>query len=174
MRPDRLLLLIGLVVATPATAASFDFGHPATAADIAAWNIDVSPDGSGLPPGQGSVKIGAEVFAAHCAACHGGDGASPVDKSIGRLVGGKGTLTSGSPVPTIGSYWPYATTLFDYVRRAMPLDAPGSLNADQVYAVAAYLLHLNGILAEDAVLDRQNLPRIVMPNRNGFVAVKDE
>ncbi|MGH6713869.1 MAG: c-type cytochrome [Bradyrhizobium sp.] len=143
-----------------------EFGRPATAADIAVWDIDVRPDGKGLPSGRGTVSQGRSVYDENCAACHGENGRDGIKD---RLVGGQGTLTSDNPIKTIGSFWPYATTLFDYVHRAMPYQAPGSLTADETYAVAAYLLSLNGILPPDGSLDRDSLPRVKMPNRDGFV-----
>jgi S-disulfanyl-L-cysteine oxidoreductase SoxD len=149
----------------------FGLGTPATPAEIAGWNIDISPDGAGLPPGQGSVAEGAAIFAATCAACHGAKGEGGPQE---RLVGGQGTLRSAKPIKTVGSYWPYATTLFDYIRRAMPLDHPQSLGADQVYALCAYILHLNGIVPEAAVLDAATLPKVAMPNRNGFIRTEPE
>ena len=149
---------------TPATIANL--GQPATAGDISRWNIDVSPDGEGLPPGRGTAREGAAVYTARCAKCHGPSGAEgPMD----RLVGGRQTLSTAQPIKTIGSYWPYATTLYDYIHRAMPFDAPQSLTADDVYAVTAWLLHQNGIIAEDAVIDATTLPAVHMPNRHGFV-----
>lgn len=141
-------------------------GTPVSDADIAAWNIDVAPDGQGLPPGSGDVAMGGKVFAAKCAACHGAKGEGLIGD---QLIGGQGTLTSANPKRTVGSYWPYATTLFDYIRRAMPYNAPQSLSADDVYAVTAYVLHLNGIVPGDARLDARTLPRVKMPNRDGFV-----
>ena len=145
---------------------AYGIGSPATEADIKAWNIDVSSTGEGLPPGQGTVKQGSRLFAAKCAACHGPTGTEgPKD----RLVGGRDTLTTAKPVRTIGSYWPYATTLYDYIHRAMPFDAPQSLTSDETYSVIAWLLFQNQIIAEDAVIDAQTLPKVRMPNRNGFI-----
>lgn len=141
-------------------------GRPATEQEIRAWNMDVSPTGEGLPPGQGTVKQGAQVYATKCAACHGPTGVEgPKDK----LVGGRDTLTSPKPVRTIGSYWPYATTLYDYIHRAMPFNAPQSLTPDETYSVIAWLLFQNQVIAEDVVIDAQTLPSIRMPNRNGFI-----
>jgi S-disulfanyl-L-cysteine oxidoreductase SoxD len=167
-------ILVGTVVAlAPATLApaadtgSLGLGHTAMPAEIAGWDIDVRADGKGLPPGHGSVRDGAKIFAETCAACHGANGEG---KPADRLVGGFGTLATSKPVRTVGSYWPYATTLFDYIRRAMPFNAPQSLTADQVYAVSAYILYLNKIVSEDAVLDAATLPNIAMPNRNGFTS----
>jgi cytochrome c len=141
-------------------------GRPVTEQDIASWNIDVSPGNGGLPPGRGNVAEGRDVYARSCAACHGAQGD---DGPAAELRGGRGSLTSSRPLLTVGSYWPYAETLFDYIRRAMPFDRPGSLSDDQVYAVTAYLLRINDIVAEDAELDAARLPLIPMPNRNGFV-----
>ena len=141
-------------------------GRAATAQEIAAWDISIPPSGAGLPPGSGSVKQGESVYVAQCQACHGAKGAG---KPADALVGGMGTLASANPVRTVGSYWPYATTLFDYTRRAMPTTAPMSLTNEQVYAVTAYILHLNGIVPADAVMNAQTLPQVRMPNRDGFV-----
>jgi cytochrome c len=142
-------------------------GTPLTEQELAAWNIDIAPDGRGLPAGSGDVATGAHLFAAKCAACHGAQGQGGLGDP---LVGGQGTLTSAKPKRTVGSYWPYATTLFDYIRRAMPYNAPESLSADEVYALSAFLLNQNGIVAADARLDAASLPRVVMPNLQGFVA----
>jgi S-disulfanyl-L-cysteine oxidoreductase SoxD len=146
--------------------AHYDLGRKISERDLAAWNIDVRPDGAGLPPGRGSVTEGKEIYLAKCSACHGESGeGSPMD----RLAGGQGTLATAKPVKTVGSYWPYATTLFDYVRRTMPFTAPQSLGNDEVYALTAYLLSLNGIIANEAVLDAKTLPKVEMPNRKRFV-----
>jgi cytochrome c len=149
------------------TGAAHEIGTPLTEQDLAAWNIDVAPDGRGLPAGSGDVATGAHVFAAKCAACHGAQGQGGLGDA---LVGGQGTLASAKPRRTVGSYWPYATTLFDYIRRAMPYNAPESLSADEVYAVSAFLLNQNGIVPANTRLDAASLPRVVMPNRDGFVA----
>jgi mono/diheme cytochrome c family protein len=158
-----------VLIAAPVFADSprYHLGRTPTAAEIDAWNIDVRADGQGLPPGHGSVAQGRAIFAETCAACHGDKGQGGL---ADPLVGGFGTLTQPNPVRTVGSYWPYATTLFDFVRRAMPFNAPESLDADQIYAVSAYVLSLNGIVPEDTVLDATNLPKIAMPNRNGFIS----
>ncbi|MBI0329439.1 cytochrome c [Burkholderia plantarii] len=144
----------------------YGLGQPVTEASLAAWNIDVAPDGRGLPPGSGSVARGGQVYAQKCAMCHGAKGEGGVGDA---LVGGIGTLADHKPKKTVGSYWPYATTLFDYIRRAMPYNAPGSLSADDVYAVSAFLLNRNGIVPDGATLDATTLPRVRMPNRDGFV-----
>jgi S-disulfanyl-L-cysteine oxidoreductase SoxD len=145
---------------------SEDFGRPATPADIKLWDIDVRPDGQGLPDGSGTVAHGKEVYQQNCEVCHGANGVGGI---YDRLAGGQGTLATDRPIKTIGSYWPYATTLFDYIHRAMPFPAPGSLSNDDTYAVVAYLLSLNGILPTDGKVDRQTLPKIAMPNRDGFI-----
>ena len=159
-----------LIVAATATAQAderYGIGRAATPAEIAGWNIDIGRDGENLPAGSGSVARGRTVFAEQCAACHGAEGQGAVGD---RLVGGQGTLASAKPVRTVGSYWPYAPTLFDYVRRAMPQNAPQSLSDEDVYAVSAYILHLNGIVGADAVLDAKTLAGIRMPNRASFVS----
>lgn len=144
-------------------------GKPASAAVVAAADISIPPNGAGLPAGSGSVSQGAAVYAAKCQACHGEKGAG---KPADALVGGIGSLARGNAaVRTVGSYWPYATTLFDYTRRAMPPTAPMSLSNEDVYAVTAYLLHLNGILGPDAQMNATTLPAVKMPNRDGFIDV---
>jgi S-disulfanyl-L-cysteine oxidoreductase SoxD len=142
-------------------------GRAVVESDLRAWDIDVLPNGAGLPIGRGSVEEGRLIYSQKCLACHGANGSG---QPMERLAGGRGTLTSNDPVKTIGSYWPYATTVFDYVRRAMPLDKPQSLTANEVYALTAYLLHLNDIVSADAVMDARRLPRVRMPNRSAFRA----
>jgi cytochrome c len=161
------LAVLALASATPAHAQNrYGIGQAATAAEIAGWNIDVDRDGHNLPPGSGTVSHGREVFAQQCAACHGANGEG---SGIGdRLAGGQGSLASPQPVRTVGSYWPYAPTLFDYIRRAMPQNAPQSLSNEDVYAVSAYVLHLNGLLPADGTLDAKTLAAIRMPNRRMF------
>lgn len=166
-RSEAFLALALLLAGTGAQAQVYRLGQSASPAAIAAWDIDVSPDGAGLPKGSGSVAAGQAVYAAQCAACHGARGEG---KPADALVGGQGTLATDRPVKTIGSFWPYASTVFDFIRRAMPYNAPQSLSADEVYAVTAYLLHLNGIVPADTVLDATSLPQVRMPNRAGFVA----
>jgi hypothetical protein len=144
-----------------------NLGRTATPEEIDRADLSISPDGLGLPPGRGTALEGKLIYLANCARCHGVEGqGGPADK----LVGGIGSLTTPRPIKTVGSYWPYATTLFDYIRRAMPYDRPASLSNDDVYAVSAYILMLNGIVAEDLEMDRETLPHVEMPNRNGFVA----
>src|SRR5690349_160275 len=144
----------------------FRLGRAATPEELAQWDISIPPSGAGLPAGSGTARQGAAVYAAKCVACHGAKGAG---KPADPLVGGIGSLASANPVRTVGSYWPYATTLFDYVRRAMPINAPLSLADDDVYAVSAYLLYLNGIVGEDAPMSANTLPLVAMPNRDGFI-----
>jgi mono/diheme cytochrome c family protein len=145
---------------------SYGVGRAATEEDIRPWNIDVSATGEGLPPGSGTAKRGAQIYAAKCAVCHGATGTEgPKDK----LVGGKNTLTTPKPVKTVGSYWSYAPTLYDYINRAMPFNAPGSLTPEEIYSVVAWLLFKNEIVPEDAVIDAQTLPKVKMPNRDGFI-----
>ncbi len=157
----------------------FGFGEPAPRELIAPLDTDVRPDGTGLPPGKGTAREGAEVYARHCAACHGAKGAGgPAEALVGAEPAGMAPFgpqyeqwRSGRPdVPfTVGNYWPYATTLFDYVRRAMPPTAPGTLAADEIYSVVAWVLTQNGIIAETAVMTAETLPRVTMPARDRFV-----
>ena len=156
-------LALGLLAA-PAFA--FDLGRPATPEEIKLWDIDVAPDGKDLPVGSGTVAQGKQVFADNCAACHGDNGQGGIKD---RLAGGQGTLASSAPVKTVGSFWPYATTLYDYIHRAMPYPTPGSLSTDDTYAVTAYILSLNGIVPPDGKVDKDSLPKIKMPNRDGFI-----
>jgi mono/diheme cytochrome c family protein len=151
--------------------ASFGFGRPATPLEIAAWDIDVRPDGTGLPPGRGTPTDGAPIYAARCASCHGKTGKEgPNDILVGRVPDDAFPFGRDPRVPkTIGSYWPYATTVFDYVRRAMPADVPGSLADSEVYGITAYLLYLNGLIPSGAVIDATSLPKVMMPARDRFV-----
>jgi len=160
-------LLAGLVVAAePALADSLGLGRPATTKEIKAWDIDIRPDGAGLPEGSGTVERGEEVYAERCADCHGdfgeGTGRWPV------LAGGHDTLTSDDPVKTIGSYWPYLSTVWDYVHRAMPFGDAQSLSDDDVYAITAYLLYMNDLVEDDFELTRKNFLEVAMPNVDGF------
>jgi len=162
-----VMMLLALAVSTTSVAQETpNLGRPATPAEIAGWDISIPPDGTGLPPGSGTPDQGAVVYAQKCQSCHGEKGAG---KPNDQLVGGQGTLASKSPVRTIGSYWPYATTVFDYVRRAMPYTQSQSLSNDEVYAVTAYLLHLNGIIGAQDVMNAQTLPQVKMPNRDNFM-----
>jgi mono/diheme cytochrome c family protein len=165
-------LVLALVVlagcARPVTVESPKLGRAAMPDEIAAWDVSIAPDGEGLPPGRGTSAEGARVYAAKCQSCHGDKGAGQPND---RLVGGQGTLASKTPVRTVGSYWPYATTVFDYVRRAMPYATPQSLTNDEVYALTAYLLHANGIIAEGDEMNAQTLAKVRMPNRDNFIVV---
>jgi mono/diheme cytochrome c family protein len=165
----HLGLGVALLIAAsmPASAEPVQFGQSIAPADLAPWDISIGPDGAGLPPGRGTAKQGEAVYAAKCQACHGEKGAGRPNDA---LVGGLDTIKSDKPaVKTVGSYWPYATTLFDYIRRAMPFNESKSLTEDEVYAVSAYVLQLNGIVGADDVLDAQSLPKVTMPNKDGFI-----
>lgn len=141
-------------------------GKQATPDQIAAVDITIPPDGATLPAGSGTAEMGKTLFAGQCVSCHGDAGAG--GKGLVQLTGGIGSLASAQPVKTVNSYWPYATTVFDYIRRAMPLTAPQSLTNEQVYSLTAYLLSVDGIVAKDAMLNAETLPKVEMPNRNGF------
>ena len=159
-----------LVVNTPVRTESYQFGRVATANEIAGWDIDIRPDGQGLPEGSGTAEQGEPLYEQQCAVCHGsfgeGNGRWP------RLSGGEDSLTyqgaDGRPEKTVGSYWPYASTLFDYIRRAMPYPAPMSLEPEEVYAISAYVLYLNDLIEDDFVLDKHSLPTIQMANEDNF------
>ena len=166
MSTPKVIAILLALAATPAFAQGYGFGKPASAAEIRGWDIDVRADGQGLPPGSGNATEGKVVYEQKCAACHGMKGEG---SKIGeRLAGGQGTLKNPSPVKSIGSFWPHATTIFDYVRRAMPYDRPQSLSDNEVYSVTAYLLHLNGIVGADAPMNAEALMKVKMPNANGF------
>ena len=145
-----------------------NLGRVATPEELQARDISAFPTGVGLPPGEGSAKQGRSVYVARCASCHGehgeGHAANP------PIAGGLETLKSDAPVTTVGSYWPYATTVWDYINRAMPYQEPGSLSPNEVYSVTAYVLYLDGIVNESEVLNAKSLPKVKMPNRDGFVA----
>jgi mono/diheme cytochrome c family protein len=167
--PNRLVTATAslLVLSSSALAEGPGLGRVASPDEIASWDISIGPAGAGLPPGRGTPKQGETVYAEKCVACHGEKGAG---KPNDQLVGGRGSLSGDQPpVKTVGSFWPYATTLFDYIRRAMPLNAPKSLSDDEVYAVSAYILQLNGIIGETDAMDAQTLPQVQMPNRDGFI-----
>ena len=180
----RLVTALGMLLAaagaSPVAAQmpTYGVGRAPTAEEVKDWDLTIPPDGRGLPPGSGTAALGKPIFAERCASCHGDKGEDPkyrllagrprpltaahVSESVDWVLGGQ-------PLLTIGSYWQYATTLWSYIRRAQPFDEPGSLTADQVYAVSAYLLHLNGIIGEQDVMDAKTLPLVKMPNRGGFV-----
>jgi mono/diheme cytochrome c family protein len=146
----------------------FGVGRPPTPDEVRGLGAAIAPDGGGLPEGSGTVGEGRSVYTAHCASCHGPNGEGG---GVGApLVGGQGTLATARPLKTVGSFWPHATTVWDYVNRAMPFDQPGLLKPEEVYAVVAYILNLNGIIAEDVVMNASTLPTVKMPNRDGFVA----
>lgn len=166
---EAILVSGALLAAAPALAgspATQGLGRPALPEEIAAWNIDVRPDGEGLPEGKGSVKDGEQLFLDNCAVCHGefGEGAGrwPV------LAGGQGTLKSERPEKTIGSFWPYASTAYDYIHRAMPFGSNMTLTPDQTYAIVAYLLNLNDLVKDDFVLSKANFPKVELPNQPNF------
>jgi S-disulfanyl-L-cysteine oxidoreductase SoxD len=166
-RNAALLLLAGWATLACVHAADTPkLGRELTPDEVRKVDITVAPDGSGLPPGSGSVAAGAALYAQKCQGCHGQDGTG---KPQDQLTGGVGSLASGKPVKTPVSFWPTATTLFDYIRRAMPITAPQSLTNNEVYAVTAYLLSIDGVVGKDAVLDAKSLPQVKMPNREGFV-----
>ena len=169
MSSFRSLLIAGAsVVVAGVAVAGPDLGQEATPEEIAAWDISVAPDGATLPEGAGTARDGATVYEAKCGSCH-GEGGQGGEGLADPLVGGIGSLASGKPTKSVGSYWPYATTLFDYVRRAMPFDAPMSLTDNEVYAVSAYILAQNGIIGETDEMNAETLPAVQMPNREGFV-----
>jgi len=169
---DLACVALSLVIAgcagTAAVVETPNLGQAVTAAEIAGWDISIAPDGAGLPAGRGTSAQGALVYETKCQSCHGAKGAGQPND---RLVGGQGTLAGQAPVRTVGSYWPYATTVFDYVRRAMPYAQSQSLTNDEVYALTAYLLHLNGIVADTDEMNAQTLPKVKMPNRDNFIVV---
>lgn len=148
-----------------------NLGPPATPEAISRWDIGVMPDGEGLPEGKGTAKEGKMIYEKFCVSCHGPEGAGG---SADQLAGAKMPLTSDYPEQTIGSYWPYATTIFDMTRRSMPMDKPGTLTNDEVYAVTAYLLYLNNIIGENDEMNTETLPGIEMPNRDGFINVYEQ
>lgn len=164
--PWGLAVALAASLAAPAAADPLGLGREATPDEVAAWDIDIRPDGQGLPPGEGDVATGEAIYTERCASCHGvfgeGEGRWPV------LMGGEGTLDRSRPVRTVGSYWPYASTIWDYVHRAMPFGDARSLDADETYAVAAYLLYLNDIVGEDFVATPASYAAVTMPNADGF------
>lgn len=175
--PKRCALAVAVLVAALAVQAfrpavfaqspTFGVGHAPTPEQLKRIDIDVTPDGKGLPPGSGTAATGKDVYTRRCETCHGPTGKEGPQEAI---AGGKGSLATSRPQKTVGSYWPYATTLWDYINRAMPFDRPGTLTPDEVYSAAAYVLFLNGIVGEQELLDETTLPKVRMPNRNGFVA----
>lgn len=160
------LLVAVLMVVNDVQARSPGLGQPVTATELAAIDFTVMPDGAGLPVGSGTAEQGVAIYQRHCLACHGDKG---VDGVNDRLSGGHDSLSTLAPVKTVGSYWPYATTVFDFIRRAMPYTAPGSLGNDDIYALTAYLLYINDVVGEQDVMDARSLPEVNMPNRDNFV-----
>jgi cytochrome c len=165
-KPSIVFLLISLVCGFSAANAQTSFGEPATAEDVALVNLSIDTNGQNLPDGSGTAEQGKPLYDAHCASCHGVDGEGTL---ANKLVGGHGTLGTDAPVKTVGSYWPYATTLFDYSRRTMPYLTPMSLSNDDYYAITAYILNMNDVIADGAVMDKSTLAEVVMPNRDGFL-----
>ena len=164
------LFLLGLMSACATSYQSTEpigIGKPISENQIRLWNIDIGPNGEGLPPGSGTVALGEVLYQQQCASCHGDKGQGGI---ANRLVGG-GAFNTNSPVKTVGSYWPYATTIFDYIKRAMPHHSPQSLSDDQVYASTAYILYMNKIIDKNAVMDAKTLPLVKMPNRDGFISI---
>ena len=162
-----MLLLVAAVLPLAAQSATFGVGRPPTPDEIRNLKTAIAPDGTGLPEGSGNAIAGQEVFAMQCARCHGNKAQGDVGPA---LLGGKGTLATARPIKTVGSFWPYSTTLWDYINRAMPFDKPGLLKPSEVYAVSAFILTINGIIGENDVMDARTLPKVRMPNRDGFVA----
>jgi S-disulfanyl-L-cysteine oxidoreductase SoxD len=160
--------LTAVAIAALGQSQQYKLGRPATPEEIRELDISVAPDGSGLPKGHGTVVEGQHLYETLCASCHGdrGQGMS----NYPALAGGEGTLKSSNPLRTVGSYWPYATTVWDYIHRKMPYAQPGTLTPEETYSVTAFVLYLNGILEKDAELNETTLPRVRMPNRNGFVS----
>lgn len=144
----------------------YKVGRTPTPDEIKAWDIAIGPDGRELPRGRGTVERGKVVYTEQCARCH---GATATEGPEMPLAGGAGSLSTAKPLKTVGSFWPYATTLFDYINRAMPFDRPTVMSADDVYAVTAYLLNVNGIIKAEDVMDARTLPAVRMPNRDGFI-----
>jgi cytochrome c len=167
------LLLLCIIILPPSAyvAASPELGQPLSAEDVKLWDISVFPDGAGLPPGSGDATTGKLLFERHCASCH---GPGAIGLSADALAYAEEPLDSEWPDKTIGSYWPYATTVFDFIRRSMPMTAPGSLSNDEVYALTAYLLYINKLIEADQLLDAKTLAAIRMPNRNGFIGIDAE
>jgi hypothetical protein len=168
--PMMVLMSCGTALAQGPT---YKLGRTPTPVEIKALDISIGPEGKELPPGRGTVPEGEKIYAENCAKCHGRTG-TEVKFLHGPLVGGFGTLTTPQPLKTIGSYYPYSTTIWDYINRSMPFDKPSSLSAGDVYSVVAFLFYRNGIIKESEVLDATSLPKIEMPNRNGFFPARPE
>ena len=165
--PSRAAVVIALVFASGATFAQGpNLGTPISPADIAAWDISVMPDGSGLPAGSGTPAQGAPIYAQKCAACHGANGKGGINAA---LIGGQPLTTGIETTKTVANFWPYPTTLFDFMRRAMPYPKPRTLTNEEVYALTAYILRLNNLIGENDVMNANTLPKVRMPNRDGFI-----
>src|SRR6516225_4656913 len=165
----RVLCVLGLLTACVfAQAGRYNIGREATPEEVRGWDISVRPDGLGLPSGHGTPDEGRRVYAAKCSSCHGDGGEGTVHYPA--LVGGRGSLTSAKPLRTVGSYWPYATTVWDHIHRTMPYTEPRTLTPNETYSVTAYILFLNGIVDEHVELNENTLLKVKMPNREGFVA----
>jgi len=162
-----MLTMLAATAPLAAQSPAFGVGRPPSPEEIRDLGSAIAPDGTGLPQGSGNVAAGREVCAAQCARCHGPRAQGDVGPI---LVGGQGSLATARPLKTVGSFWPYATTLWDYINRAMPFDKPGLLKPSEVYAVAAYILNLNGIIGDNDIMDAKTLPKVKMPNRDGFVS----
>jgi len=167
------IILLTATASLAQTPSYSNIGRAPTKEEIQAWDISVGPDGKGLPPGQGTAKEGAPIFAAKCAMCHGpnGEGAKIGPRIVGGIADTE-TLTTLKPVRTVGGYWPYATTVWDFINRAMPRGQSGTLTANEVYALTAFIHAKSEIIKEDDVLDAKTLPKVQMPNRNGFVPAR--
>ena len=167
MRSAPLIVALGLIGMAAALADDGPgLGEELTAGQLESVDFTIMPDGDGLPAGSGNAITGRDIYNLNCLACHGENGSGGVNDA---LSGGHGSLTGPRPQKTVGSFWPYATTVFDYVRRAMPFQAPGSLSNEEIYAVTAYLLFVNGIIAEDVAMNAESLPQVKMPNHENFV-----
>ena len=164
-----VFLLIFAVSASAQELQRYGFGSTASPQELTKY-FAIQPDGRTLPPGSGTAESGAHLFAERCAACHGEHLEGIPRKGVGgdKLIGGRGTLNTATPVKTVESYWPYATTLFDYVKRAMPFNAPGSLTDDEVYSLVAYILSQAKIIEPNQIMNASSLPKVEMPNRAGF------
>ena len=173
MRMFRILApAVALAACVAALAQTPDYknvGRTPSAEEMRAWDISVGPAGKELPPGSGTAKVGAEIYAKKCAVCHGATLEGSKATGAPRLVGGQGTLTTPHIQRSIGSYWPFATTIFDFINRGMPPNQPMQFKPDEVYSLSAFLLYKNGIIQESDVIDAKSLPKIQMPNRNNFV-----
>jgi mono/diheme cytochrome c family protein len=159
---------LAIALCTPVMFAQTRIGRPASEDKIKAMDITVMPDGRGLPDGKGTAAAGKDVYKAKCATCH-NDALEGREGQYPALKGGIGTINTPKPVKTVGSYWPYATTVFDYIRRAMPYDQPGTLKPDEIYALVAVILNANGIIGENDEMNKDSLPKVKMPNRDNFI-----